>query len=196
MAGAKDRRGGQGRKQFNISRYNINPKKWADGEKQNLSEALGYMEKLFGDISDVTGEIKKKHLSGAAGMHEYGMTRFDGGVIPKETLFDTGSFADTGTMVHEFTHAVAETLAHNAKALGFSGSDDFYNQLRTEAYTKAGKEEPSYDGRKWKDRAVEFPAIQIQNHYTGNKYASGASDVSNAALSVLQKYWRQYRRAK
>ena len=77
--GPKDRRGGQGRKPFDASKYNINPKKWTNArERKNIDDALEYMEKLFGDISDITGEIKKKRR----GQFRYRGTKTVAAIIP------------------------------------------------------------------------------------------------------------------
>lgn len=187
---AKPSRGGQRKRGGTIKgNYNINDKKWKPRERTNLDESLKWMEKQFGDISDATGEIKKKYMRGAEGMHEHGFDLF-GHVTPRQTLFNTDSFIGTDTFVHEFTHAVAEEMANNAKVLGFKSSEEFYDRLRTESYARAGLPEPKYDGRKWADRAVEFPAIQVQNKYLGG------TPLSESALATLKQYWKRYKRAR
>lgn len=183
-------------KPFDISKYNINEKKFRPREMANLTEALTFMEKQFGDISDAAGEITKKYLgSTTAGLHDHGFDSF-GRVTPRQTLFNTSGQAAAEDMVHELTHAVAEEMASNATKLGFKDRDEFYNTLRTEAYKAAGKEERNYDGRKWKDRAIEFPAIQMENVYIAAKHGYSVDGVTEAAMNRLKQYWKQYNRSK
>lgn len=183
-----------GGKAFDSSKYNINEKKWNKRERQNLDEALKFMEKHFGDISNETGEIKKKYLGKTTGgMFEYGSDS-QYGKTPKQTLFNTDGFATSNTMVHEFTHAVADEMAHNYKKLGFKSYDDFYNSFRSDVYKKVGEQEPKHDGRKWSDRAVEFPAIHIENFFAISSMKGLQNEVSSATLSTLKQYWRKYKK--
>lgn len=176
-------------KSFDIGKYNINDKKFRPREKANLEESLKWMEKHFGDFSEAAGEIKKKYLGrGRVG-------EFDSDA--KETRFNTDSFATSEDMIHEFTHAVVEEMARNCKALGFKDRDEFLNTIRTEAYKAAGREEPKYDGRRWKDRAEEFPSRMIETVFTVEKYnGDPPSGLDGAALATLKKYWKQYNRRK
>ena len=188
---AKDKRGGKRasaalkkEKPFDISKYDINEKKFKDREKQNLVTALKFMEDNFGDISEYTGQITKKYLQNAAGMHEHG-----GKYTKRYTAFEN-SYTAANLMVHEFTHAVAEELAQNYKTFGFKDTNDFYENLRSEAYRAVNKDEPKYDGRKWKDRAIEFPAIHGESYF---EFGEKSGELSVAAFRALKRYWQIYK---
>ena len=182
-------------KRFDIGRYDINKRRWTEAERSRLEEALSFMEKNFGDISEYTGEIRKQYLRGAEGQYEYrdkermiqeGLTtRYE---WSKATIFDTGHEAQAHVMVHEFTHAVAETMAHDPRNVGATSYDGYHEKFRSEVYKAAGMEEPKRDNRRWASRALEFPARMVEAYFEGDR-----SPLSVAAFKTLKEYWKRYK---
>ena len=175
--------GSVGTKEVDISSYQWNVSKRyrdADEAKRNIEEALKYMTKHFGDISEHTGIIQIKSINNSGEMDYYGTRE---GI--RATRFSTRyKIPSTDLGIHEFTHAITETIASQYKQLGYKDRQSVLDAIASDIRQEEGLSPKKWERKKWENRSEEYISNSLQGYY-GNK------PNDNAALTVLKKWWKK-----
>lgn len=166
-----------------ITKYKVNWNKFSAREKSGVERALKFMNSNFGDISNLIGEIKKKHLKETA-HHQHGNE-------DRHTHFSTDSFASEEIALHEFTHAVTEEIASKYKKFGYNSREEALDGLLKEIDAQMGREHEKVDKRVYRTRPEE-QISRIMESYTSER--QGISTEAVVTLDVLKKWHKKARR--
>lgn len=173
---------------MNIGTFKIEEKKWDKRERANLENAINFMSKEFGDISNLIGTIYRRSESS---IHAHAAHDHDGLYgRGRATYFSTGNYMSEETIIHEFTHAVTEHIASYYRALDYDTRSDLLSAMRTEIYTNLGETEPKYDKRKWRQRPEEFLSLTMEGKGSGN------DKWSKETLKTIKKWYRRVNKLK
>lgn len=169
--------------QWNISkRY-----RYGDEAKRNIEKALTYMTKHFGDISDSVGVIQIKSINASGEMDYYGSRE---GI--RATRFSTAYTVPQSDLgVHEFTHAITETIASQYKSLGFESRQQVLDTIASEVRKVEGLPEKKWERKRWENRSEEYISNALQYSYASHNESRRDN---NPALTVLKKWWKKIER--
>ena len=169
-----------------INNFKIEEKKWSKSELKDLQEVNEFMSKHFGHIEDLTGPLYRKGVGAIDGGHR-GIYDRDGSFMGKGrgTYFDK-NYVNKELIQHEIMHAVTEEIASHYKELGFKNEDEVFKAMRSQVFQRIGKPEPTYDERKWADRAKEF-----LSRYTETIDDNTTAVLNLSTLSVIKDWYKK-----